>query len=85
MRHKAYNQIDVLQLQDRIQRAIVEAEMKGMVQCSVSTANRYSVQDSLAPFRELGYEVSVHQREGVLGQNLVRLPLTDILIRWERV
>lgn len=76
-----YSTVDVVQLQRRIQDAITDADLNGRVQCSVTTTNRYAVEDALTPFRNLGYDIHVFQREGVLGDNLVRLPTTEIVLK----
>lgn len=80
-RNRVYNTVDVVQLQQRIQNAISDADFRGLVQCSVSTTNRYAVEDAIAPFRNLGYEIHLFQREGTLGRNLIRLPMTEIVLK----
>lgn len=78
---RLYNLVEVEQLQKRIQDAIIDADLNGQIQCSVSTTNRYAVEDAVTPFRNLGYDIHVFQREGTIGRNLVWLPRTEIVIK----
>jgi len=82
-KNRAYNVVDVIQLQNKIHEAITEADTKGLIQCSVFTPNRYAVEDALIPFYENNYNITVFQWEGTIGRNLIRLPMTEIVIRLE--
>lgn len=75
--------LDLLQLQDRIMNAVIDATNAGMTHAYVSTAQLSQVDDAIAPFIELGYQVSIEKVDGLMGENLLRLPLVRINVDWE--
>ncbi len=80
-RRYEYEAVALAKLQDRVVKAIEEADLSGLTTAYVSTLESDNVVMSVVDtLLQLGYDVSVKKNLGVFATNLIRFPSVTITI-----
>jgi hypothetical protein len=72
-------------LMGRIQPMVIEAATMGLGCITIKSAEPDAYLDkAIEELRNLGYEVAARHEQGLLSTNLVRFPVWDIRVSWEK-